>query len=180
MIIAFTGKAGSGKTTIANALAKSKRLKERGILTNVYSFASEIKRIARVEFGWDGQKDERGRRLLQLLGTEVGRAYDPDIWIKKAFNRIDKSIDMVSIIDDCRFDNEAYAILERGGAVISLNGRASEIADSASIHESESGVALCLITRKYDNSKDGTDNIVNDIVDGLFNFYLSGALERKA
>ena len=76
--IGFSGPCGAGKTTAADMMAEM--LKP---LVPVYrrNFSDKLKEVA--EFmGWDGEKDERGRRLLQLLGTEVGRGYDPEIWVK--------------------------------------------------------------------------------------------------
>lgn len=69
----------------------------------VISFAKSLKRLA-LDLGWDGKKDERGRRLLQGLGQTL-RAYDPDFWIKKAdFNPV--KVDTPVFIDDLRFQNE--------------------------------------------------------------------------
>lgn len=112
--ILICGKAGVGKTTLAKYI--------NGVLscsyampTAVVAFADEIKRIAISEFHWDGVKDEKGRRLLQALGTEAGRMYNNDIWVQKTVNRFlnayDKLIpDPILIIDDCRFPNEISVI----------------------------------------------------------------------
>lgn len=70
MIIGFTGNMQAGKTTCAEYTGFP-----------IYSFASPVKAIATI-MGWDGNKDEKGRKLLQSLGTETGRAYDELMWLK--------------------------------------------------------------------------------------------------
>ena len=45
------------------------------------------------------------RLFQQLLGTEVGRALDPDVWVNYL-----KQQDKDMIIPDCRFDNETVDI----------------------------------------------------------------------
>jgi len=50
---------------------------------------------------------EKNRKLLQYIGTEVGRAVDPDIWIKQAYEHQIKNSDaQIFITDDLRFLNE--------------------------------------------------------------------------
>ena len=80
--------------------------------------AREIKRIANEHFGWDGEKDEKGRRLLQVLGTEAGRMYNENIWVHKAIDWFNQNCDLanrisirpatytVMIADDIRYPNE--------------------------------------------------------------------------
>jgi hypothetical protein len=80
MIIGVIGKAYSGKSTVTKVFQKVGI--ENGVLFTRIPFAEEVKRIARDCFFWDGKKDDRGRKLLQLIGTEVGRGYDQQIWIK--------------------------------------------------------------------------------------------------
>jgi len=108
MIIGFAGKAYSGKTTAAEMTGFQRM-----------AFADELKRIATEVFGWDGKKDKKGRRLLQVIGTECGRAYDPDFWVRKLECRIAEISVWPTIpdvaIDDVRFNNEARMIRERGG-----------------------------------------------------------------
>ncbi|HET6617196.1 MAG TPA: hypothetical protein VFH69_05245, partial [Gemmatimonadota bacterium] len=58
--IAIGGRMQVGKTTAAD------RLVERHGFVK-YALATPIKEIARSEFGWDGRKDPRGRRLLQEI-----------------------------------------------------------------------------------------------------------------
>jgi DNA polymerase III delta prime subunit len=103
--ILLSGKAGTGKTTVANLLRDifiQKGYKD----SNIYSFAKGVKDAAFFGFGWDGNKDEKGRTLLQDVGR-IGRKYNKDIWVSKlektylGFNGF-----KIAIIDDWRFPNE--------------------------------------------------------------------------
>jgi hypothetical protein len=106
VILLVAGKAGVGKTTFSK-LAQS-YLVEKNFMTTILPFANEIKKCAREYFGWDGKKDERGRKLLQQLGTEVGRAYDPDLWVKSFVSSINRGVlhPDFALADDWRFTNE--------------------------------------------------------------------------
>lgn len=120
-IIAFAGCAGSGKSTAAQYLNQLK-----APLACVLSFADPIKTMAEKEFGWNGEKDDRGRMLLQRLGTECGRMYNPNIWVQRLDDKI-KEIELwacnveaarIYIIDDLRFSNEAEYVKQNGGFII--------------------------------------------------------------
>ncbi len=84
--------------------------------------------VARV--GYTGAKAQypEVRRLLQTLGTEVGRRIDPDMWVKELVKRADRHEHTVTT--GIRYPNEADAMdvlihVERPG-VGPLNGHSSE------------------------------------------------------
>lgn len=103
--IGITGLAGAGKTYAAIWF----KLRTGG---EIWSFAAEIKRIAAL-MGWDGEKDARGRKLLQDLGS-IGREYDRQCWVSRM------PTDRPVIIDDVRYINEAAAIRSVGGIIIRI------------------------------------------------------------
>ena len=117
MIISFGGKMMVGKTTSANYLVDKKSFIK-------LSFADKIKEIARNYFGWDGAKDEKGRKLLQEIG-DVGRAYDANIWIKYVEGKMQslQNFDKIEnfTIDDVRFKNEIDWIEKNNGIVIKIS-----------------------------------------------------------
>lgn len=117
MRVAFSGPSGSGKTTAAEYLVEQ----VGGVKV---SFATSLKDAARM-LGWDGMKDQRGRKYLQLLGQTV-RSYDPLFWVKAALEEVSMiedqfpSGDVGIFIDDMRFPNEADKLREVGFALVRL------------------------------------------------------------
>lgn len=104
--IAFTGKAGSGKSTAANALVDG-----RGY-TRV-SFAQPLKDIAAQLWG-EGARTDRG--LLQAFGQKL-REIDPDVWANAARRVIEEQEGPV-VVDDLRFPNEYHMLKELGFVVV--------------------------------------------------------------
>lgn len=158
LVIGLCGKAGSGKGEVAKILQKH-------YSTYVLPFAKPLKEMAK-SFGWDGQKDEKGRKFLQILGTEVGRAYDTDYWVKCWKREADqalRSIDsawgpgdavesyQIVVADDVRFDNEGECIHSYGGINIRIVGRAYDLGGN-STHASEQGLNPLLIDGIIENA----------------------------
>lgn len=168
-VIGLAGRAGAGKSTAAGFIEEVARA--RGWRVRRRAFAEPVKAIARREFGWNGAKDARGRRLLQVIGTEAGRAYDPEIWVRRAAAEVERearreefsaqqSGPILFVFDDVRFDNEAdfcrwtrVGQRELGtdfaGEVWLVEGRASDLGGAAA-HASEAGVWP--VDRALDNS----------------------------
>ena len=101
----FSGKAGVGKSYSADLM---KLMTEEYNLNSIKApFADGVKATARF-MGWDGKKDQKGRRLLQRIG-QAGREYDEDLWVKATMDIIENSdaypYDVV-FVDDWRFPNE--------------------------------------------------------------------------
>lgn len=66
------------------------------------------------------------RQLLQTLGTEWGRAIDPDIWAKATLREAQKYEKVV--ISDVRFLNEVDLINEAGGEVVKITRYTDDLA----------------------------------------------------
>lgn len=113
-IILISGKAGSGKDTVAEILKEhliSDGISESKIL--VTHFADLLKYIATKFFGWNGVKDDAGRTLLQHLGTNVVREKNPNYWtdfIKSILKLFENEWEYV-FIPDTRFPNEVSEIV---------------------------------------------------------------------
>lgn len=138
-VVGFIGLAGSGKDTAADALEKLGYV--RG------AFATAVKELA-FDFGWNGLKDARGRKLLQDLGM-AGRAYKPSIWI----DHIDEWFSETSaniVFTDVRFQNEADYVHSLGGVVVRIV-RPGLIAGN---HESE--LKQCDVSADYEVVNDGS------------------------
>lgn len=105
IVVLISGKAFTGKTTSAKYLVDV--AKKKNLITGIYPFADSLKSMARL-MGWDGKKDDRGRKFLQDLG-KAGRAYDIDMWAKKTLRKIENDNAFppdIVFIDDWRFPNE--------------------------------------------------------------------------
>ena len=76
--IIISGKAGSGKDTLAQFMKQE--LEKHGKKVLVIHYADAVKWVLRDYFNWDGKKDAVGRTLLQRVGTDVVRAMHPNYW----------------------------------------------------------------------------------------------------
>ncbi len=167
MIVGFTGKAGAGKSTAAGMLIDAVIVSMAFEAATLMSFADPIKRIARDHFGWDGRKDARGRRLLQVLGTEAGRAYRENIWIDRLIKKAEEfDPDTLVCVDDVRFAGEAEEIRAHGGHVFRVIGRGDDLGSNAA-HASECGLPDGLITDTLvnDGSQDALRSRIRDLLD---------------
>lgn len=143
-VYAISGHARAGKDTVAGLLAEELRASGDSVL--VIHYADLLKFICKAFFGWDGQKDEYGRWLLQYIGTDVVRKQKPDLWV-------DFVIDMLRLFDgqwsaviipDARFPNELRRLTEEGFQVTHIRverpGFSNELTDVQRAHPSETAL----------------------------------------
>jgi len=119
-VIMLSGKSGSGKDTIANLIEN--QLKQINYNTLIIHFADLVKYYAIQYYKWDGEKDERGRNLLQGIGTHMMRNYDPDYWasiVAKFIGAAKNDFDVV-LIPDWRFINEYERVCDHNQKVITV------------------------------------------------------------
>ena len=105
-VIMMSGKSGSGKDAVANAFTTKLEAQNNKVLT--IHFADLVKFYAIIYYKWDGEKNEAGRKLLQTIGTEMMRTYEPDYWADIVAKFIDAAAGDfdVALIPDWRFVNE--------------------------------------------------------------------------
>ena len=127
MRVAFIGKMMSGKTTSADYLVRNYGFTRLAFADPVKSIAAQMlntlsMNIHQWEFAthpdnmWDYERIQREkgnpavRKLLQLVGTELGRELVgyPNVWVDMLIQQIDEYEHVV--VDDCRFPNEAEAL----------------------------------------------------------------------
>lgn len=119
-IICISGKAGAGKTTLAN-IAKNIYLarRKRVLLTN---YADLLKYVCTQFFGWNGEKDDCGRGLLQKVGTDIIRKQNEDFWVNFIASMLKffpNEWDVV-IIGDTRYPNEIEVLKDQGFDVVTI------------------------------------------------------------
>lgn len=105
-VICISGKARHGKDTVAEIVRNL--LIERGQRVGIVHYADLLKYFCKTYFGWDGNKDEKGRSILQHVGTDVVRKKEPDYWVDFLINFLhlfEDEWDYV-LVPDCRFPNE--------------------------------------------------------------------------
>lgn len=159
LLIGLAGRAGCGKTTVAEHLKNHRGFAEysfagplKAMLCNLLMVSHEqLEQMKRqgspILPAW--MADDTGRTMpsvrqaLQTLGTEWGReCLHPDIWLLFATQRLDWLASEYHfqgvVISDVRFDNEAAFIRRRGGFLIHIDRPHTDPATPA--HASEQAV----------------------------------------
>lgn len=111
-VITISAKAQHGKDYTAKLIRAE--LERYGYKVLVCHYADLLKYICKQFFGWNGEKDEAGRTLLQKVGTEGVRVNRPDFWvdfISDILKLFPDEWDFV-LIPDTRFPNEILKIKE--------------------------------------------------------------------
>lgn len=174
-VILISGKAQNGKDTVADFLHKA--LVNDGKRVLVTHYADLLKYICTNYFGWDGNKDARGRQMLQYVGTDVIRKQSPTLWVdfvSMLLKYFHENWEYV-IIPDCRFPNEVTTMVENGFDTVHLrvvrNNFKSPLTEEQQQHPSE--IALDNVEPDYFIYNDGTlgeleENIIKWIKECLY------------
>ena len=140
-VIVISGRAQHGKDTIAQMIKE--QLKDDDIDVLITHYADLLKYICKQYLGWNGNKDEDGRRLLQYVGTDVVRRRVPDFWVDfiiSILTLFDGRWGYV-IIPDVRFPNEVQKLRDCGFDVIHIHIDRPDfnngLTDEQNSHESE-------------------------------------------
>lgn len=167
-IIGISGKAGSGKDTIANFIKEFRGDKP----TVIVHFADAIKQRAK-ELGWNGEKDANGRVLLQYIGLQE-RQKDELYWVKIAFKSMKQqdTPETLFVIPDVRFTNEAECIHWFGGLIWKVKRPSEGLQGVAAKHQSEiemdSYYAVDVLvgnTSTIEDLKEAVQNAMQDTID---------------
>lgn len=167
----IVGKAGAGKTYLANYLIEKYGYTRAKMANSVYMIAEKYLGM---------NPDKKDRNLLQFLGTDIGRnGVDQDIWVKRFVDDIwiaqetskglhNKELRFVS--DDIRFPNEHEVLKEAGWMGIYLN-----VSDDIRIER--------LTRRDGDACVDKLEHVSETALDGfkddLIQIDVSGSLEQS-
>lgn len=148
MNIGICGKAGTGKTVVADHLIKKYGYKR-------HSIADEVKRIAVRLF----KMKKKDRKLLQDIGFKM-REIRPSVWIDFLIDQI-RGKDKI-VVDDIRYPNEYQALKKEGFKIIRV------VADRETCIERLSerdGTAA--VERLDDESETAMDDIkIENVLDG--------------
>lgn len=146
-IFGIAGKAGSGKDTVYKQMEEL--LTERGYNVTKLSFASRLKDVCVLMFGWDRERLEHDfaykegntlddgsidpacemlgmtrREVMQKLGTEAMRnGLHQHVWVialRLAILRGEYDSYDIGVLTDCRFLNEIGFVKQMGGHLIQV------------------------------------------------------------
>jgi hypothetical protein len=165
-IITISGKAESGKDLTASIMKK--KLDGIGKNTIIVHYADYLKFIASQYFQWDGEKDEKGRTLLQKIGTEMVRAKDSKFWVHSVIRLLFAIGDEYDycIIPDARFPNEIDGLRGMGYDVVSIkmirDGHQNKLSEAQRKHTSENVLNEYAFNYTIDNTGGMTD-LTDDI-----------------
>ncbi len=93
--VVLIGKMRSGKDTLADYLCKKHSFKR-------YAFGDALKYYYHAIFG---KTDTKPRQGYQIFGQTM-RQHDPDVWVRKVFEKINAEKPNKAVITDCRQPNE--------------------------------------------------------------------------
>lgn len=142
-ILGLHGLKRSGKDTFANEFVGMMKENHKQSWA-IDSFADPLRKLGLAMFGITEENRETeidgigktGRQFLQIVGTEVGRQFHPDTWVRSFDYRTSKHPRV--ICTDVRFNNEAEYIRANGGMIVHVI-RPQGIAQK-DVHASESGI----------------------------------------
>lgn len=113
--VCISGHARAGKDTTAEMMKKELENEWHYRVLTIHN-ADLLKFMCKSLFGWDGNKDENGRHILQYVGTDVVRKQEPDFWVSfiiKILKLFPDEWDYV-LIPDARFPNEINELKKAG------------------------------------------------------------------
>jgi hypothetical protein len=156
-LIGITGRAGSGKNTVAGLVPGAEVI---GLADPIYQGLATMLGLDELELRDRGRKEapiewlgRSPRTLLQTLGTEWGRdTVRSDIWLLMAERRIrelDRAGAAAVVVADVRFANEAEMIRRMGGQIWEVRRPGQAIGEAG--HSSERGIGAELVDVVIDN-----------------------------
>ena len=168
-IITVSGKAGHGKDTFASALSNT--LQAMGYNVLIFHYADLLKMYCEKYFGWNGEKDEAGRTLLQYIGTDVIRKKRPNYWVDHAIDLLQVLKDRwdYCIIPDARFPNEMERWTKAGFKLTAVHvnrvGYESNLSAAQQRHKSETALDDFYFSFYINIEENGMGEAVNTFIE---------------
>lgn len=161
-IIGLTGPARSGKDTVGGILADEYGATSLSFAAPIREFVASLLGISVPEMDplkevpQDALGGKTPRFAMQSLGTEWGRVMlADDLWVRACMVKAESIAREcgLPVVTDVRFDNEAQAIVDRGGVIVRLAvPQKAALSEKASEHPSEAGVSDSLVDETIENN----------------------------
>jgi hypothetical protein len=165
-IITLSAKAQHGKDLTASILKE--KLEQQGKKVLIVHYADYLKFICKEYFGWNGQKDEKGRTILQQIGTEKIRTKDPNFHVSiiaKLLYIFAEDYDYF-LIPDTRFPDEVEYLRNNKFNVISLNIERLNFENNLTLEQRQHRSEIALDNFKFDyylKAKSGKEKLEAEI-----------------
>lgn len=178
LLIGLTGRAGTGKDTVAAYLEDQYAFTVLAFADPLRDMLGALLQHVDVDGAWMVERALKEqpvhvigasyRALAQTLGTEWGRnTVHPDLWLRIAEYRANQALGMGSnvVITDVRFPNEAAWLRRAGGTLLRLRRDVAAIRP----HESERHIDHLAVDDDIDNnnSKGTTFDQVDRVLERL-------------
>jgi len=191
-LIGIVGQINSGKDTVAQFLVDRYHFVPMAMADSLKILCHEFFRVPKQNlWGPSEQRTTKVRTLLQTLGTDVARRYNPNIWVIKFLERMEHiqkhGEDPYGLIDkfplghlrvvvpDVRFPNEANCIRDESGKILRITraGNYHDVGTAPDQRQHESEIAQTDITGDALIKNNGTlrelEMLVYDTYEMLFN-----------
>ena len=170
MLIGLSGKAGSGKDTVADYLVEKHGFVKLAFaaplkqgMKHLFGFSEEQLNDPTLKETVDEKWNKTPRQLMQWLGTDILRAnIRQDFFILQVQDAI-KKIGGNIVICDARFKDECDMIWDMGGQMIRISRK--EHVGTQSQHVSENLVIQCDQTISNDSSREVLFEKVQNVLD---------------
>lgn len=171
-LILISGKAEHGKSYTGKIIKN--KLEQKGKKVAVLPFASYLKFLCKEHFGWNGIKDENGRRILQYVGTDIVRKRNPNFWVKTVADFVEtfgEDFDFI-ICDDARFRDELdYFRYNLNIDALSIRVNRLDFENSLTPEQRKHSSETALDGYDFDlyiSCKNGIDNLRQEVENRLF------------
>lgn len=171
-VILLSAKARHGKDYTANILKGLLESDDKKVL--ICHYADLLKYICKTFFNWDGNKDDKGRTLLQHVGTDTIRKQNPDYWVEfiSGFLKMFPNEFDYVLIPDCRFPNEITYMIKDGWDVMTVRINRLNYESLLTKEQQNHSSETALDNYQFDyylDSESGIDNLTIE-VNKLYNY----------
>jgi hypothetical protein len=149
-IVALTGRAGAGKDTVAHHLVRRYDFAPAAFADPLRAMLCALLVDVGIDYEHATHRANKEdplpvlgvswRRLIQTLGTEWGRAIEPDLWVRLLLHRVglpEYPVHDRIVVTDVRYPNEAAALTTLGARIVGIR---RGVARAVAPHSSEAHI----------------------------------------